>query len=157
MNNQWNSSVRILGCVILAGLAGCAMVNDRALRLVSSKSPATLLINGQLMEGSVLLAPDRTGTVEFAAEKGDISRCGGGLRFTATSTGAIDLRCSDGTALELAYTMLRDTSGYAYGQSSSGPVSLVFGMSVMDARAFLRLPPGRKLVENAESGGLELQ
>lgn len=157
MNNQSNLSKRLLACLVLAGIGGCAMVNDRAMRLVSSKAPATLLINGQLIEGSVLLAPDRTGTVEFAAEKGDIVRCGGGMRFTASNSGAIDLRCSDGTAVELAYTMLRDTRGYAYGQSAGGPVSLVFGLSALDARAYLRLPPGRKLIENSETGALELQ
>ena len=157
MNNQWNFSARVLGCLVLASLAGCAMVNDRALRLVSSKASATLLVNGQMMEGSVLLSPDRTGTVEFAAETGDIARCGGGMRFTASNSGSIDLRCSDGTAVELAYTLLRETRGYAYGQTAAGPVSLVFGMPALDARAYLRLPPGRKLVENSESGALELQ
>jgi hypothetical protein len=133
------------------------MVNDRALGLVSTKAVATAIVNGQLMEGSVLLAPDRTGTVEFAADKGDISRCGGSMRYTASNSGAIDLRCSDGTAVELAYTLLRETRGYAYGQTASGPVSLVFGMPPLDARAYLRPPSGRKIVENAEDGSLEIQ
>lgn len=157
MNNQWNFYGRVLGALALAGLAGCAMVNDRALRLVSSKAQATLLVNGQLMEGSVLLSPDRTGTVEFAADKGDIARCGGGLRFTASSSGSMDLRCSDGTAVELAFTLLRETRGYAYGQTAAGTISLVFGMPALDAQAYLRLPPGRKLAANPESGLLELQ
>ncbi len=150
---------RVAACAafVLLGSGGCAIVDDSAMRLVSSKRDATLLINGQLLAGFVMLAPDRTGTVEFDAARGNITKCAGALRFTASQSGTIALQCSDASAPVLNFSLLRDARGYAYGQADAGPVSLVFGMPAADARAYLRVPAGRKLVVNTEEETLELQ
>jgi len=138
-------------------LCACAKVNDTGLRLVSTSRDAIMLVNGQVLTGSVLLVPDRTGRVSFSAEKGPISSCSGGMRYTATNSGEMDIRCNDGTQIAVQYTLLSETRGYGYGATAAGAVSVAFGLSDSDALAFMKAPAGKKLVTNAESGELELQ
>lgn len=143
----------VLPCV----LWGCAKVNDVGMRLVSSKSDAYLIINGQLLLGDVLLVPDRTGRVSFATDKGAIRSCSGGMRYTASNGAEIDLRCSDGTQVAVQTTLLSETRGYGYASTAQGPVSVAFGLSVQDASAFLTAPRGMTLTPNATTGELDLQ
>jgi hypothetical protein len=146
----------VLACAA-ALLAGCAKVNDTGLRLVSTKVDAYLIVNNQVLTGTVLLVPDRTGRVSFAAEKGAISSCSGVMRYTATHSAEINLQCTDSTQVALKTTFISDTRGYGYGSTAQGPASVVFGLPEADARALLSVPPGKTLAPNAESGGLELQ
>jgi hypothetical protein len=79
------------------------------------------------------------------------------MRYTASHSGTIDLSCSDGTTTQLRYTLLTETRGYATGANAAGPVSLAFGLSPQDARAFLTVPAGKRLVISEGEGVLELQ
>jgi hypothetical protein len=146
-------------CITLAAmlLSACAKVNDAGLRLVSSKVSAYLVINGQLLTGDVLLVPDRTGRVSFAAEQGAVRSCSGSMRYTATNGAEIDLRCSDGTQAALQTTLLSETRGYGYASTAKGPASITFGLPMQDALAFLTVPPGMALAIGTESGELELK
>lgn len=146
----------VLVSLLAALLCSCARVNDTGLRLVSTKRDAYLIVNGQLLTGEVVLVPDRTGRASFAADKGAISACSGGMRYTATYTAEVDLRCSDGTQVALQTTLLGETRGYGYGSTSEGPSSMVFGMDEPDVRAFLTVPPGKTLAPG-ERGALELR
>lgn len=138
-------------------LAGCAKVNDTSLRLVSTKVDAYAILNGQVLTGDVILIPDRTGRVIFSPEKGPELACLGSMRYTATHSGAMDLSCSDGTSTQLQYTLLTETRGYAFGTNAAGSASLVFGLSPQDARAYLTVPAGKRLVVREGDGVLELQ
>jgi hypothetical protein len=118
-------------------LCGCAKVNDTGLRWVSTKVDAWLVVNGQLLAGTVLLVPDRTGRASFTTDKGPITNCSGGMRYTATYSAAMDLRCNDGTQIDLQTTLLTETRGYGYGATAQGPASIAFGLPEEDARAFM--------------------
>jgi hypothetical protein len=118
-------------------LGGCAKVNDLGMRLVSTKTDAWLMVNGQTLTGTVLLVPDRSGRVSFAAEKGTITHCSGSLRYSASNSAVVDLRCNDGTRVELQTTLLSETRGYGYGATAQGPSSIAFGLPEEEARAFM--------------------
>lgn len=118
-------------------LCGCAKVNDTGLRLVSTNTSAYLSVNGQWLEGHVLLVPDRTARVSFAADEGTISSCSGSMRYTATYSAEIDLHCNDGTQLALQTTLVSETRGYGYGTTAQGPASVAFGLPEADAYAFM--------------------
>jgi len=141
---------RCLALVAISLLAACAKVNDTGLRLVSTSTDAYLMVNGQWLTGQVLLVPDRTGRVSFAAaaaskgtaddaaaEAPEISACVGSMRYTATYGADIDLHCDDGTQLVLRMTLISETRGYGYGATPQGPASLAFGLAEADARAFM--------------------
>lgn len=132
-------------CALVLLLAACARVNDAGLRLVSSPRDAYLIVNGQLLSGTVLLVPDRSGRVSFAAERGSIRSCAGSLRYSASFSAEIDLHCNDGTQLTLQTTLISETRGYGYGMGSQGPASLAFGLSDQDAQAYLVAPAGSRL------------
>jgi len=138
-------------------LAGCAKVNDTSLRLVSTEVDAYAIVSGQVLTGNVILIPDRSGRVTFSPENGKELACLGGMRYTATNSGSMELNCSDGSSAQLQYMLLTETRGYAYGTNSAGPVSVVFGLSPQDARAYLTVPPGKRLVVAEGQGLLELQ
>ncbi|NVO07664.1 MAG: hypothetical protein HXX19_17860 [Rhodoferax sp.] len=157
---QQDRPVRALGLgMVLAALllGGCARVNDTSMRLVSSKVNAFLIVNGQLLGGSVLLVPDRTGRVSFEAEQGPVRSCSGSLRYTATSGADIDVRCNDGAQVALQTTLLSETRGYGYGSTAKGPASIVFGLPMQEALAYLTVPPGMGLKIGEDSGELELK
>lgn len=143
---------------LLVGLTACAKVNDLAWRGFSTKVDAVMIVDGQLLTGTVLLVPDRTGRVTMGALKGPITSCMGALRFTSTSGGSIDLRCDDGSQTELTFTLLSETRGYGYGKSASGAqVSMAFGLDATDAKAYLLVPSNKKLVLRPKDSALELQ
>jgi hypothetical protein len=136
----WAALVALLLC-------GCAQVNDTGLRLVSTKTSAYLLVNGQWLEGDVLLVPDRTGRVSFAAndagKKNAIASCSGSLRYSASFAADIDLHCNDGTHLVLQTTLISETRGYGFGATAQGPARIAFGLPEADAYAFMgRAVPG---------------
>jgi hypothetical protein len=147
----------LLAVIAALGLSACAKVNDMGLRLVSTKVDAYAIVNGQVLTGTVALIPDRTARVNFSDNKSPALACVGGMHYTATGAGVIDLSCSDGAALQMRYSLITETRGYAYGSTPEGPASLVFGMPLEDARAYLTVPAGKRLVERATDGLLELQ
>ncbi|MBC7917202.1 MAG: hypothetical protein H7Y28_05270 [Rhodoferax sp.] len=148
---------RVLVLTALAILSGCAKINDYASWPLTSSIDAVAIVNAQLLQGEVKLVPDRTGRVTLSASQGAITSCVGSLRFTGTTAGAIDLRCNDGSVADMQFALLSEAKGYAYGQTASGPVSLTFGLPNAEARAYLKVPANRKLVEAGKDKKLELQ
>jgi hypothetical protein len=143
--------------VFALGMGGCAKVNDKTLGWFSSGVDAYAIVSGQLLTGDVVLIPDRTGRLALSAKSGPVTTCAGSMRHTAVSSGMIDLRCNNGAMAQLQFTLITETRGYAYGKSDDGPVSLTFGLPATDARAFLTVPEGKKLVESAKGGELTLE
>lgn len=146
----------LISAICAMGMTGCAMVNDKALHLVSTKLPAVAIVNSQILQGDMVLLPDRTGTLSLNASAGPIRSCSGQVRYEASNGGVIDLRCNDGSATLMRYSLLSETRGYAYGATAVGPASLTFGLAGADVPAYLTVPPNKKLNANA-SGTFELQ
>jgi hypothetical protein len=160
---------------VLAGLAGCADLNDTGLMALSTRVQAYAVVDEQLVQGEMTLFPDHTGTVALRADataasapaeaasaprsagKPVLTSCVGRLRYTATTLGSIDLRCNDGAVADLRMALIGDTRGYGYGQTATGLASLTFGMTPVEARAHLTVPPGKQLLDRTESSGLELK
>lgn len=160
---------------VLAGLAGCADLNDTGLAALSTRVQAYAVVDEQLVQGEMVLFPDHTGTVALRADpaavgapaeaasaprtagKPMLTSCVGRLRYTATTSGSIDLRCNDGAVADLRMALIGDTRGYGYGQTATGLASLTFGMNPVEARAHLTVPPGKQLVDRTDPSGLELR
>jgi hypothetical protein len=128
--------------VLVVGLSACANFDNLSVQLGSSRPLAILQVQDQRLDGMVTLSPDRTGTLSATANQGEPSTCMGQLRFTSTTQGVVDLRCNDGTAAVLQFSMLTSVKGYAYGASNKGPVALTLGMMDDEARAYLRTQTG---------------
>lgn len=147
---------------------GCALVTELGVGVFATSTKSLAIVNGQIMSGEVQLVPDRTGTVVLSsifssgptgqvAGSTTTSSCMGRLRFTGTVAGEMDLRCNDATIVSLHFSLIADATGYAYSQAGDVPVSLTFGLKPAQAKAFLRAPPGKQLVESTDGKGLELR
>lgn len=171
-----------LALAAIAVLAGCANLNDTGMSILSTRVPAFAVINGQLVQGDMTLYTDRTGTVTLGLEAAQVTNnnssvdfpaaaapvanpverpvlysCQGRFRYTATTYGAIDLRCNEGSTSELRIAMVGETRGYGYGTTASGQASLTFGMTPTEARAHLTAPAGKQLQESSGASGLEMR
>lgn len=160
---QQTCNLTLAACAVLGLLAGCADLNDTGLAALSIRVQAYAVVDEQLVQGEMVLFPDHSGTVAMRAEpmvpsgKAPLTSCVGRLRYASTTIGTIDLRCNDGTVADLRMALIGESRGYGYGQTATGLVSLTFGMTPVEARAHLTVPPGKQLLETAASGGLGLQ
>lgn len=132
--------------LVLVSLLGCARVNDMGKRLMASSMNAVAVVNETLLEGEVTVLMDRTGRLHLAAGSQSGLSCRGEMQYTATRTGVINLRCSDGTDSRLSFAALNDISGHASGSNANGPVTLAFGMETTAAAVYLSLPAGQHVV-----------
>jgi len=168
-------STRWVAALCATGLlSACAMVDDKAQALFASTSDAIALVNGQLLIGKLQIGIDHTGTLLLTQPASPASKtaaagtpstsadyslrtsCSGRFRYTSSTAGAVDLRCNDGTTVELTIAMLSVTRGYGYGQSAVGPASLTFGLTPQAARAYLLVPAGKQLKDAVTAPFLEL-
>lgn len=137
---------------LVLSLVSCAHVGNAGMTLMASSVGAVAVVQDTLLLGKVVLLTDRTGSVSLAEPAPAIAStvprltCTGQLYYTATTTGVINLRCSDGRVEGLAFTALSATRGVAQGSTALGPLSLVFGMAPSDAVAALTAPAGQRLM-----------
>lgn len=129
-------------CTLVAALAlgGCDTVSNKAVSLLYSSTPALAVVDGVLYQGTATVALDRTGTVQMASTQAPARVCSGNFRYTATTTGVLQLHCA-GVPTSMAFTAISDLKAYGWGGSDASPATFTFGMVPEDAAAYLRLPP----------------
>lgn len=144
-------SVLLLASALL--LSGCAAINDATMHVLASSAPALAVVGERVLAGEMLLYTDRSGKLTLESGGESPLSCMGTLRYTATSSGTVNLRCSDGRQLQLPFTALGESSGY--GGTAGGPVSFTYGLAPEPARAWLSAPAGKRLVLSGETLKLE--
>lgn len=144
-------SVLLLAGALLLG--GCAAVNDATMRALATSAPVLAVVGERVLSGDVLLYTDRSGKLQLRSESEPALSCMGALRYTATSSGTVNLSCSDGRQAQLPFTALGETSGH--GGTAGGPISFTYGLAPESARAWLTPPPGKRLAVDGDSLRLE--
>ena len=171
----------VLSTVLLLG--ACAKLDDKMRGYLSSGADVYAVVDGQLMAGEVSLFWDRTGTVTLASMPPvavapptstsptsvpvpapllvNAVSCAGQLRYTGTGAAAIDLRCSNGLATDLAMVLTGETTGYGYGPVTGGrpggTASLTIGYEPARAVGYLRAPDGQQVRARTKKPLLELK
>jgi len=143
---------RLLLAVILLA-TGCASVNDMTMKLLASGVTVYAVVGDHVLSGEATLYTDRSGTLTLAGKTGDDANCVGSMRYTSSTGGTIQLRCSDDLQTTLAFTALTETSGHA--RALPGHASLTYGLAAESARAWLIAPAGKRLVVSGGSLRLE--
>jgi hypothetical protein len=131
-------------------LASCAKINDTAMNLMSSSSPAVAVVGGNLLTGTAVLFTDRTGTLDLESGAEPRVKCLGTLSFTATRTGLAKLKCSDGAEALMYFSVVGETKGYGVGDAAKGAASFTFGFEPSEAAAYLTPPPGKRIVTSPD-------
>jgi hypothetical protein len=124
-------------------VVGCAKINDTTMRLLSSSSPAVAVVNDTVLTGTAVLFTDRSGTLNLESDTEPLLKCMGNLRYTATQTGTVSLKCSDGTESLMTFTAISETKGYGSGKTARGMAGFTFGLDMDEAAAYLKMPAGR--------------
>ncbi len=134
-------------------LGGCAAVNDATMRALATSTPALAVIGERVLSGEMLLYTDRSGRLQLhGGDRAGLS-CLGSLRYTATTSGTMNLSCSDGTRVQLPFTALGETSGH--GSLPGGSISFTYGLPAETARAWLSAPAGKRLVLSGDTLRME--
>lgn len=133
-------------------LGGCAALNDATLRALATSVPALAVVGDRVLSGEVLLYTDRSATLQLSSTNEPALSCVGSMRYTSSTGGVVNLRCSDGRQTQLPYQALGETSGQ--GSNTQG-VSLTYGLPPETARAWLMAPAGQRLVPDGSSLRLE--
>jgi len=126
--------------VAALALGGCDTVSNKAVSFLYSSTPALAVVDGVLYQGTATVGLDRTGTVQMASTQAPVRVCAGNFRYTATTTGVLQLHCA-GVPTSMAFTAISDLKAYGWGGSDASPATFTFGMAPEDAAAYLRLPP----------------
>lgn len=132
-------------------LGGCARLNDATMRALATPAPALAVVGERVLAGQALIYTDRSGTLELQATAEPGLSCMGTLRYTATSRGTVNLRCSDGLQAQFPFMALSEASGHG----SGGTASFTYGLEPGPARAWLVPPAGKRLVVSGDSLRLE--
>jgi len=127
-------------------LSGCAQTYDLVMHLYASEVAAYAVVEDRLLSGRLRLYTDRTGTLTLN-DAGAALDCMGALRYTSSTGGTIQLRCSNGVQTALTFQSLTETSGH--GRSTSA--SLAYGLAPEQARAWLHPPTGQQIEVNGEN------
>lgn len=139
----------------LAGLSGCAKVHDVTMRVMATPAHALAVVRDTVLTGQVMLYTDRSATLELSASGERPLQCMGHMRYTSTTAGVLNLRCSDGTVAQLDFSSLTETTGHGRGRLPDGTASFTYGLGADAARAWLVPPAGRQLVIKGEELHLE--
>ncbi|MCZ8250998.1 MAG: hypothetical protein O9318_00860 [Hylemonella sp.] len=153
MRTRVSTPALLLSLPLLLG--GCAALNDATMRALATPAPALAVIGERVLTGEVLLYTDRSATLQLQSQGEPALSCMGSMRYTSSTGGVVNLRCSDGRQARLAYTALGETSGHGAGRDETHSVSLTYGLAPEAARAWLIAPPGKRLVPDGGSLRLE--
>lgn len=88
------------------------------------------------------------GTVAIHSQENPDLRCVGHFTSSAERGGSGQLQCSNGTTAEFRFQRLSVFRGYGIGSHSRGSMSFAYGLTTDEAKPYLKLPEGKKLIHN---------
>jgi hypothetical protein len=134
---------RLLFSALIASLCGCALVNDKVTTLFSANVDAVGVVNERVFLGKASFAGEREATLQLQSSHDPRLTCFGTLRFSATSSGVIDLSCSDGRSTRLEFQALSRASGSGRGMMGKDEFGLTYGLPPEKAAGLLGLSADR--------------
>ncbi len=144
------SRASVLTMVTALLFTGCASVTEKTTGWLSSNSQVFGTVGGQILRGEANFVREREATfqlqsgVVMQADQSDVTvksasnlSCFGRMHYTATSSGVVNLACSDGRTFVLVFTSLSPVSGMARDVSGSSDFALTYGLPPEKAAGYL--------------------
>lgn len=88
------------------------------------------------------------GSVAIHSQENPDLTCVGQFASSAERGGSGQLQCSNGTTAEFHFQRLSVFRGYGVGSHSRGSMSFAYGLTADEAKPYLKLPEGKKLMHN---------
>lgn len=133
------------------GLAGSATVAGAG--LFSATGPVIAILADELFVGEAVGHLSGAGTLAIHSQKKPDLTCLGQFTSSALLGGSGQLRCTDGSTATFHFKRLNVYRGYGVGSFSRGAMSFAYGFTAEEARPYLKLPKGKKLMH----GGTNLE
>ncbi len=116
--------------------------------LFSATGPVIAILAGELYVGEAEGHLGGHGTLAIRAQKDPALTCLGQFTSDAEPGGSGKLACSDGNTATFRFRRLSTFRGHGSGTMNRGSLSFAYGLTHDEARPYLRLPEGKKLVHN---------
>jgi len=139
---------------ILASSAGMVGSAPASANLFSATGPVIAILGGELFIGEAEGHLDGSGTLGLRSQKNPGLTCVGEFTSSATQGGSGELRCSDSSRASFHFVRLTISRGHGSGSFSRGSLSFSYGLTAEEAKPYLILPQGKKLVN--EGTALEM-
>jgi hypothetical protein len=132
-----------IACIGLAGSATLAGAG-----LLSAKGRVIAILASELFVGEAEGHLSGAGTLAIHSQKNPGLTCVGQFTSSAELGGSGQMRCSDATTATFRFQRLSLRRGYGTGSFGGGSMSFTYGLTAEEARPYLRLPEGKKLMHN---------
>jgi len=132
-------------CIALASAAAPAGAG-----LLSAKGDVIAIMAGELFLGEAEGNLNGAGTIAIHSQKNPALTCSGKFTSSAELGGKGQLRCTDGTTSTFKFERLTLRRGYGGGSFGRGAMNFSYGLSADEAKPYLKLPKGKKLVHNGK-------
>jgi hypothetical protein len=136
----------------IAALAACIGLGVPAAATAAGLFSATRMVIAiladELFVGEAEGHLNGAGTLAIRSQRNPAVSCLGQFTSSAELGGTGQMLCSDGSTATFHFQRLDMFRGHGAGASSRGPMSFAYGLSVEEARRYLKLPVGKKLTHN---------
>ena len=131
--------------VIAQTLSGCANPAGARMGLFTTTMPVIAIVGAETFAGESVNYIDGTGTMKLKGLSSPERECGGDFHYQSERLGVGTIRCTGGTDAPFQFRALSTLTGYGFGRAKSGEVSFAYGLTLEQARPYLKPPPGKKL------------
>jgi hypothetical protein len=118
--------------------------------MFSATGAVIAIMAGNLFLGEAEGHLNGAGTLAIYSQKNPALTCQGKFTSSAELGGKGQLRCSDGTSSTFKFQRLTLRKGHGTGNFGRGSMSFSYGLTVEEARPYLKLPKGQKLRQNGD-------
>jgi hypothetical protein len=133
----------------LIGLIGLSAPVDAG--ALSATGKVIVILAGDLFVGVAEGHLNGAGTLSIRSKADPALTCRGQFTSSAALGGSGQLHCSDGITATFRFQRLSIFRGHGSGETTRGPMSFAYGMSVEEAGRHLKLPGGKKLIGGGEA------
>jgi len=107
--------------------------------------PVVAIVGAEAFAGESVGYIDGTGTIKLKGLSSPEHECGGDFHYQSDRLGVGTIRCTGGQDATFQFRALSNLTGYGFGRAKSGDVSFAYGLTLEQARPYLKPPPRKKL------------
>ena len=126
-------------------LSACALLEDNLQNVFASRTPASAVVSGRLLQGQIGWIQGRTGQIHLRSGDVPLLECAGSLHMTATVSGVANMRCNNGQTAVVPFALLSPLRATGRGQMGDAEFTLTYGLPPEMAAPYLGIAVERLL------------
>lgn len=132
-------AARLPGCAgaLLFLLWGCALLEDNVQNVFASRTSASAVVSGRLLQGQISWIQGRIGQIHLESGDAPPLACAGSLQMTATVTGVATMRCNNNQTAVVPFALQGPLRAAGRGQMGGSEFLLTYGFPPAIAAPYL--------------------